>query len=289
MLADLDLLLITVYCAADDLLPTSASNARRRVTDAEIVTLAVAQAVLDVSSDRAFLRLAARVLIGFFPHLPRQDAYWKRRARLAEQIEALMAAFARDSPGYWDRIVLLDSTPVECGRSIETARRSQLADASAHHYSRSHSRWFWGMRLHLLGAPDGTLRAVILASADHKERDVAQRLFALALRGGETIVCDKGYAGAEFAAHAATVYGAAVLRPARKTEPDNGLHLSSIRQRIESIFWTLKDQLGLERHRARTLHGLRARIASKLLAYSAALWLNHSLGRPARAFADLNA
>jgi hypothetical protein len=289
MLADLDLLLITVYCAADDTLPKATPNARRRVTDAEIVTLAVAQAVLDISSDRAFLRVAARRLGGLFPELPRQDGYWKRRARLAETITVLMAAFARDSPGHSDPIVLLDSTPVECGRSIETARRSQLADACAHGYSRSHSRWFWGMRLHLLGAPDGTLRAVILAPADHAERDVARRLFALALTGGETIVCDKGYAGTEFAAHAANVYGAAVLRPARKTEPANGLHLSGIRQRIESIFWTLKDQLGLERHRARTLHGLRARIASKLLAYSAGIWLNHSLGRPTRAFADLTA
>jgi hypothetical protein len=289
MLADLDLLLITVYCAADDTLPKAAPNARRRVTDAEIVTLAVAQAVLEIPSDRAFLRAAGRHLHELFPQLPRQDGYWKRRTRLAEAIEALMAAFARDSPGHWDSIVLLDSTPVECGRSVETARRSQLADACSHGYSRSHSRWFWGMRLHLLGAPDGTIRAVILASADHTERDVARRLFALALTGGETIVCDKGYAGAEFAAHAASVYGAAVLRPARKNEPDNRLHLSGIRQRIESIFWTLKDQLGLERHRARTLHGLRARIASKLLAYSAALWLNHSLGRRTRAFADLTA
>jgi hypothetical protein len=289
MLADLDLLLITVYCAADDLLPVRSANARRRVTDAEIVTLAVAQDVLNVASDRAFLRAASRSLRGLFPLLPRQDAYWKRRVRLTEQIEQVMAAFARDSPGYRDPVVLLDSTPVECGRSVETARRSELAVACAHHYSRSHSRWFWGMRLHLLGAPDGTIRAVILASADHKERDVAQRLFALGLQGGETIVCDKGYAGAEFAAHAAGVYGAAVLRPARKTEPDNGLHLSGIRQRIESIFWTLKDHLGLERHRARTLHGLRARIASKLLAYSAGIWLNHSLGRPSRTFADLTA
>ena len=73
------------------------------------------------------------------------------------------------------------------------------------------------MRLRLLGAPDGTLRAVILASADHAERDVARRLFALALRGGETIVCDNAYAGAELAAHAASVYGAAVLRPASVT------------------------------------------------------------------------
>ena len=145
------------------------------------------------------------------------------------------------------------------------------------------------MRLHLLGAPDGTIRAVILASADQQERDVARRLFALALRGGELVVCDKGYAGAEFAAHAAGSFGATVLRPARTTEPDNGLHLAGIRQRIESIFWTLKDQLGLEAHRARTLHGLRARIASKLLAYSAGIWLNWLCGRTPRQFADLTA
>jgi hypothetical protein len=289
MLADLDLLLTAVFCAADDLLPKRARNARRRITDAEVVTLCVAQALMGISSDRQFLRAARRRLGALFPLLPSQDALWKRRVRLAEPIERLMGAFARDCPGYWDQIALLDSTPVECGRSVDTARRSQLAVACAHHYSRSHSRWFWGMRLHLLGAPDGTIRAVILASADDKERDVARRLFALALRGGETIVCDKGYAGAEFAQHAAQRYHATVLRPARKTEPANGLHLSGIRQRIESIFWTLKDHLGLEAHRARTLHGLRARIASKLLAYSAGVWLNWLLGRPSRSFVDLAA
>jgi len=289
MLADLDLLLIAVFCTADDLVPARTSNARRSVTDAEVVTLCVAQALLGISSDRQFLRAARRQLVGLFPVLPTQDAFWKRRARLAEPIERLMAAFAQDCPGFSDRIVLLDSTPVECGRSVETARRSDLGPACAHHYSASHSRWFWGMRLHLLGAPDGTIRAVILASADQQERDVARRLFALALRGGELVVCDKGYAGAEFAEHAAGSFGATVLRPARKTEPDNGLHLSGIRQRIESIFWTLKDQLGLQAHRARTLHGLRARIASKLLAYSAGIWLNWLCGRTPRQFADLTA
>jgi len=289
MLADLDLLLTAVFCAADDFLPKRPGNARRRITDAEVITLCVAQAVMGIASDRQFLRAARRQLGGLFPVLPTQDAFWKRRARLAEQIERLMACFSRDCPGYWDSIALLDSTPVECGRSVDTARRSQLAVACAHHYSRSHSRWFWGMRLHLLGAPDGTIRAAILASADHKERDVAKRLFAIGLRGGETIIADKGYAGAEFAAHAAAQHDATVLRPARKTEPDNGLHLSAIRQRIESIFWTLKDRLGLEAHQARTLHGLRARIASKLLAYSAGIWINWLTGRPTRAFADLNA
>jgi hypothetical protein len=199
-----------------------------------------------------------------------------------------MAMFASDSPGHFDNLLLLDSTPVECGRSVDTARRSTLAPACAHHYSRSHSRWFWGMRLHLLAAPDRTPRAAaILASADQKERDVALRLLPLGLHGGELIVCDKGYAGRDFEAEVAARFGATIIRPARKDEPDNALHLAPIRQCIESIFWTLKDRLGLERHQARSLHGLRARIAAKLLALAAGVWLNHYLGRPTRAFAAL--
>jgi hypothetical protein len=287
MLADLDLLLTAVFCTADDLLPEKPKNARRRVTDAEVVTLSVAQAVIDISSDREFLAVAQKRLSHLFPQLPKQPGYLKRRRRLAETIEWLSAVFAQDSPGYRDEIVLLDSTPVECGRSLETVRRSELADACGYGYCRSHSRWFWGMRLHLAAAPDGTPRAAFLAPADQKEREVALRLLPIALRGGELVICDKGYAGKEFEQTVSERFGATVLRPNRKNEPDNGLHLSSIRQRIESIFQTLKDRLGLERHRARTLPGLRARIASKLLALAAGVWLNWTLDRPTRGFAAL--
>jgi len=287
MLADLDLLLTAVFAAADDLLPERRENARRSVTDAEVVTLAVAQAIMDVPSDREFLAVAARRLGQLFPKLPLQPGYWKRRARCSEQIDWLIAMFAQDSPGYHDTMVLIDSTPVECGRSVDTAWRSALQPACAHHYSRSHSRWFWGMRLHLLAAADGTPRAAILASADEKERDVALRLFERGLRGGELVIADKGYAGKDFEQAAAERFGATVLRPRRKDEPGRGPQLAPIRQCIESIFWTLKDRLGLERHHARSLHGLRARIAAKLLALAAGVWLNHYLGRPTRAFADL--
>ena len=249
--------------------------------------MCVAQQVMDISSDREFLAVASKRLSHLFPQLPKQPGYLKRRRRLADTIEWLCGVFAQDSPGWRDEIVLLDSTPVECGRSLETARRSELADACGYGYCRSHSRWFWGMRLHLAASPDGTPRAAILAPADQKERDVALRLLPLALHGGEQLICDKGYAGEEFSDAVARRFGATVMRPSRKDEPDNGLHLSSIRQRIESIFQTLKDRLGLERHRARTLTGLRARIAAKLLALAAGVWLNWSLDRPPRAFADL--
>jgi hypothetical protein len=85
-------------------------------------------------------------------------------------------------------------------------------------------------------------------------------LLPRALNGGETIVCDKGYAGREFATAVAEL-GGLVLRPPRQTEPQNGPHLAPIRQRIESVLWTCKDLLSLERHRARTPRNLFARIA----------------------------
>lgn len=288
MHADLDLLLISVYCTADDLLPERRRNARRKLSDAEIVTLCVAQVLMGIPSDRRFLRAARRQLGHLFPQLPSQDALHKRRARLGETIEWLIGVFAAQSPGSSDDLLLLDSTPVECGRSVETARRSQLADVCGYSYSKSHSRWFWGMRLHLACAPDGTPRAAALVSADRPEREVALTLLPRALAGGETIVCDKGYAGREFAAAVADL-GALVLRPPRQTEPQTGPHLAPIRQRIESVFWTCKDLLSLERHGARTPRNLLARIATRLLALAACISLNHQLGRPSRAIADYTA
>jgi Transposase DDE domain len=287
MLADLDLLLTAVFCAADDFLPASGRNARRRVTDAEVVTLCVAQQLMDISSDREFLHVARWRLAHLFPQLPQQPGFHKRRRRLTDAIEWLCAMFAADSPGYHDAVVMVDSTPIECGRSVETSRRSELAAACAHGREHTHARWFWGMRLHLCCALDGTPRGAILASADEPEREVALRLLPFALRGGELVVCDKGYRGRDFEREVHERFGATVLRPRRKDEPPQALNVSKLRQTVESVIWTLKDRLGLERHRARTFTGIRVRIATKLLALAAGIWLNYQTGNPARAFAPL--
>ena len=92
MLADLDLLLTAVFVTADDLLPARHENARRSVTDAEVVTLAVAQAIMGISSDDRFLRLAKRALKELFPKLPQQPGFHKRRAKLTDDRSAKCAA-----------------------------------------------------------------------------------------------------------------------------------------------------------------------------------------------------
>jgi hypothetical protein len=286
MLADLDLLLITVFCAADDLLPRRPRNARRMLIDAEVVTLSVAQVVMGIPSDERFLMVARKRLSHLFPQMPQRTGFLKRRALLTDTIEQLTSVFAADSPGFHDDVVLVDSTPIECGRSVETARRSQLADAADYGYCASHSRFFWGFRLHALFGLDGTPRAVVLTSPKTPERDVCLQLLSRVKRTGHlTVVADKGYAGTEFE-HAATTLNATVCRPRRKNEAGGGPHLAPIRQRIESIFHTCKDILTLERHGARTLNGLRTRITTRLLTLAACISLNHRLGRPSRALID---
>jgi hypothetical protein len=285
--ADLDLLLIAVFCTADDLLPERADNARRRITDAEVITLCIAQAMLGIPSDERFLAVAAKRLGHLFPVLPERSAYHKRRLRLAGVIEALIAEFARHSPGFFDDVLLVDSTPVECARSVETTRRSQLADAADYGYCASHSRFFWGFRLHALFAMDGTPRALALTSPKIDEREVCLQLVARCERQpGQMLILigDKNFRGKHFEADLAALE-AKIMRPRRKDERGRGPHLAPIRQRIESIFFTCKDILTLERHGARTLHNLHVRLATRFAALAAAIALNHRLGRPSRSLA----
>lgn len=284
--ADLDTLCTVIYCTADDLLPQARANARRQITDAELVTLCACQAIMGIPSDRRFLAAARRQLGHLFPVLPSQPAYWKRRRRLADAIEWLMGVFAARSPGFQDDLLLVDSTPVPCAQSRETVKRSALADAAGYGYCASHSRLYWGFRCHLLAAPDGTPRAFCLADPAQGEREVALELLARTRREAACVlVCDKGYAGRDFAQNAAELR-VLVVRPARADEPGGGPHLAPIRQRIESIFWTCKDLLTLERHGARTLAGLRERVLQRFCCLAACISLNHQMGRPSRALVD---
>ena len=102
-----------------------------------------------------------------FPYLPKQPGYNKRMRALAPQTVRLLNAIAYLSPSWCDGIRLLDSTPVPCGSSRETVKRSEFAGHAAYGYCASHSRYFWGFRLYLLCASDGMppTRACLGASA----------------------------------------------------------------------------------------------------------------------------
>jgi Transposase DDE domain len=285
VLANLDALLTALYVQVDDFLPKRRGPGHPpRITDSELVTLAVAQMFLAIPNDRKFLALARWRLGHLFAYLPKQPGYNKRLRALAPTIARVITHLAVTSPSFCDGLRLLDSTPVPCGQSRETARRSELAGSAAYGWCKSHSRYFWGYRLYLLCASDGMPIAFELAPANTPERVVAAELVRRVQLDGYTVLADKGFAGEEFEQLMANL-GCRFLRPDRKDEPRRNGSLGPIRQWIESVIWTCKGQLTLEAHGARTVLGVCVRVAIRMLALAAGLIHNQQIGDPGRHFA----
>jgi hypothetical protein len=149
--ADLDTLATALYVKTDDLLRMAPQRAPWRpaigfspqISDAELVTLAVMQALLGFTSESRWLRFATAHLYELFPYLPQQSGYNKRLRNLAATISWLIGMLARDTTLWTDDGWVIDSTPVECARSREAVRRSELAGWAEYGYCASHSRYFW--------------------------------------------------------------------------------------------------------------------------------------------------
>jgi hypothetical protein len=292
----MDTLATALYVKTDDLLKASPHLAPWRpevgigplLSDAELLTLAVMQALQGYTSEARWLRHAREHLRHLFPYLPQQSGYNKRLRRLPATMSYLIRFLARDTSLWTDDVWVVDSTPVECGRSRETARRSELAGWAQYGYCASHSRWFWGLRLHMLATLHGLPVGFALTGAKADERQVLLHILdadpqLTSGRAGQILIGDKNYFGADFEAGLATA-GLTLLRPARKGEAERGgsRFFKPLRQIIESIFDTYKDQIDLERHRGTTPAGVLTRVLQRILALTAAIWHNDRVGQPVK-------
>jgi Transposase DDE domain len=292
--ADLDTLATALYVKTDELLKAApqlgpwrpAVGIPPKLSDAELVTLAVMQALLGFTSEARWLRYAGRHLRHLFPYLPGQSGYNKRLRRAAGLLRHAIRAVASDTALWNDDVWVADSTPVECGRSRETAKRSDLAGWAQYGYCASHSRWFWGLRLHLVCTLHGLPVAFALAGAKAVDREVLLDVLAaepqlVAVRPGQVLLADKNYYGREFERVLAGL-GVRLLRPARKGEAERagGRLFRPLRQLVESVNDTFKGQLDLERHGGHTPGGVWVRVLQRILALTTAIWHNHHTDQP---------
>ncbi len=287
----MDTLATALYVRTDDLLKQSPQLAPLRpavgmppqLSDAELVTLAVMQALLGFTSEARWIRYARENLRHLFPYLPQQPGYNKRLRAAAGLLLCCIRVLAASSTPWTDDVWVVDSTPVECGRSRETVRRSDLAGWAEYGYCASHSRWFWGLRLHLVCTLHGLPVAFALTGAKADERETLTAMLAdpaLAARPGQILIGDKNYYGRDFEAALAGA-GLRLLRPARKGEPERpgAQFFRPLRQVIESVNDTLKGQLDLERHGGHTPQGVTVRVLQRILALTAAIWHNDAAGQ----------
>ena len=292
---DLDTLATALYVTTDDLLRSHPERvpARPKVgivprtSDAEMLTLAVMQALLGYTNETQWLRYARKNLLVMFPTLPLQSGYNKRLRKLAATMSWLIGELGRQTSIADDGLWVVDSTPVECARSRETVKRSDLAGWAEYGYCASHSRFFWGLRLHLVCTVHGLPVGWALTGAKADEREVLQAILTntpgLNRPGRQVLIADKAYYGKAFEAGLDQA-GIELLRKARKGEKRRvgGEFFKPLRQVIESVNATLKTQLDIERHRGKTIAGVCTRIAQRILALTAAIWHNDNLGLTVR-------
>jgi hypothetical protein len=127
--ADLDTLATALYVTTDDFLADNPQHRpwrpkvglQPRLSDAELVTLVVLQALLGFTSEARWLRYVDTHLRGMFPYLPTQSGYNKRVRAATGMLRAVLAHLVGRCSRSTDDVWVVDSTPVECGRSRETA------------------------------------------------------------------------------------------------------------------------------------------------------------------------
>jgi hypothetical protein len=293
---DIETLATALYVKIDDMLTDWPDLAPDRpadgmaltLSDAELLTMAVMSALLGFTSERRWLRYVAENLAGMFPRRIGQSGYNKRMRKAFSLFIRVIRMLAMDTSLWSDDVWVVDSTPVECGRSRETARRSDAAGWAEYGYCASHTRYFWGLRLHLVCTLTGLPVLFALAGAKADEREILLDMLQAGRdvvndHPGQTLIGDKNYFGRAFEADL-TGRQLVLLRPVRKGEARRaGQHLlRPLRQVIESVNWTFKGQLDLERHGGRTPEGIIARVLTRILALTAAVWHNDKTAQPVK-------
>ncbi len=283
MTAELETLVVAAYVFATSLsIPRPGPPGL--ITDQELIALAVAQAVTGLASDRQFLGIVARLLPGWFPHLPDQTQFNRRLRRLTPQITTVQLTVAElIAEG---RVRLVDGTLIGCANYPGCAKRSDFAPQAAYGYCPSKSQFVWGMRLVVICDRKGVPVGYDLAGPKTgQERESAYRLASA--HPGSLLFADGGFWGAEYN-NTMELIDVRLITPEKHKlgeRPANEIAKARIRLVIESLFANLKRQMRMEEHLAKTPPGLAQRIVQRLLALTLGIYLNVLTGRPPRALA----
>ncbi len=294
---DLDSFLTSLYVSVDDwwqthYLPTARKLGRPALlADSEVLTLAILAQWPRFRSERDFWRFASAHLRGYFPNLCSQSQFNRRARDLEPEMRALQGAFASElvEPSAVYRV--LDTSLIPAIVRVRACRKGLFAGQASFGRNASKTEWVYGFKVALVVDPQGVVSAFGLAPAASDERPIGDALVD-SDRYEAYLLADKGFAGIEWERRWLEEYGALVAATPKNNDrrawpKEDRRWASGKRQIIEGVIGQLKDFFALERHRAKTLGGLLARLAAKVAAYTCGQRINGSLGRPLRHLADL--
>jgi hypothetical protein len=293
---DFDYFVVTLYVLVDDWWRESHPRTVRWrgrppiLSDSEVLTLAILSQWSRFRSERDFWRFASAHLRQYFPNLLSQSQINRRVRALEPELSALQRDLAETLLEPSSVYRMLDTTLIPAMVRVRACRKGLFAGQATFGRCVSKTEWIYGFKVALSVTPQGVITAFGLAPANCDERPIGE--FLVSSDGNDAYLADKGFSSVEWERHWLETYGALVAatpqKSARRAWPEEACRWASgKRQLIEGVIAQLKDQFGLERHRAKTMSGLLSRLTAKIAAYTCGLYLNTRLGRPLRHLADL--
>lgn len=306
---DVDTFLTTVYVLVDELDQREGSGPIgsgpvAALSRSEVVTLAIFAQWGRFGSERAFYRYAERHLRPAFPTLPARSQYNRLLRRALPLLVRVTQALAHWLTPQGCAYEVLDST----GAAVRNTQRRGHGwlDGEADRGYCTRLGWYTGLHVLTVVTPQGVITGFGCAPATAADQRLAETLLAVRHTpqprlpeagvplGGHYYLADTGFEGKRWWSHWLHAYGARVLIPPKRTQPfpqpwPKALRraFAGWRQIVETVHDRLLGRFGLEHERPHTLDGFRARLAARVALHNVCCWLNHQLGRPLLAFADL--
>jgi Transposase DDE domain len=274
-------LFVYVYVLVHDLILSGAISIPRRpgpfpaCTDAEPLAIAEVRHLLGRRTESGYLAQVARDWGHLFPVLPCQSQANRRIRWLWGAFEQIRAVLAARLPEDDCQQVDTSALPVKHPSRVRGADQwTGPGNDLAARFGRdaAHAQWFYGFRLAVKTGPGSrVVRAWSIVPAAVSERDVAGGLLE-AGPAPRDLLADKGFSGAAFAAGQAALGTAVLIPPAkgqrRRMPPILQKIIAEWRNRIETTFKEITDQMELARHGAHTFWGLLTRTAAIIAAHT---------------------
>lgn len=277
-LASLEEAITVLFCLVDDtyalLNPRWRSHSSlKKLSDSEVLTLALFQQLRGVESERSFLRDAKRFFSHLFPGIAglHSSSFHRRVRRLRRFVEPLRRTILPELVGEPETMIV-DSTLLEV---LHPRQVSQSAGFDGAAWVRWGTFSVYGVKLHLLCSTNRIPISYELTSANVADVSLIRELIneaGLEDTVGRKLLGDLAYRGEELKEELVEL-GISLVSESAQRRP-------GVRQQIEVAFSSLKRVFGLGQTLATTIVGLAIRIAAKITAYTYGFLINRMLGRP---------
>lgn len=293
--------LTTLFTIVDDVMKGSAmiQDALQRpgpapkLTDSELVTIAIYQELIGDPREDHFFRLHQASLLTFFPGLNERSRYNRRKRDLWSVILAVRVSLQIVLDAlHFEETAVVDSAPVPCVGYKRSKASSDFAGTADYGVCSSKAMKYFGCKFHSVVSLTGVIMGFLVTPASPYDNQVLVELLDSCAHHLTHLLGDGAFNDAALQSFLEQYRGLQLLAPTKvnqpsKRSPQAQRQLNRLRLICETVNAQLQEQLHLSKHYAKSTWGLVTRIAAKVTAHSLGMMVNALCGRPLLRLADL--